>query len=81
MLTSKHSLDHYLLLPDLRRDDPGNLPNVFRYNLLRREGERKAILDEGDDSGVLSSATIVDEAVLLCGLTCDIDTLGGEVAS
>ena len=81
MLTSKHSLDHYLLLLDLRRDDPGNLPNVFRYNLLRREGERKAILAERDGTGVVSSATIVDEAVLLCGLPCDIDTLGGEVAS
>ena len=74
------ALDHYLLLLDLR-DDLGNLPNVFRNSLLRREGERKAILAEGYDTGVLSSTTIVDEAVLLCGLTCDIDTLGGEVAS
>ena len=74
------ALDHYLLLLDLR-DDPGSLPNVFRNSLLRREGERRAILAEGDDTGVLSSASIVNEAVLLCGLPCDIDTLGGEVAS
>ena len=78
------ALDHYLLLLDLR-DDPGNLPNVFRNNLLRREGERGVVLpsalDEGNDTGVLSSVTIVDEAVLLCGLPCDIDTLSGEAVS